>query len=250
MGSGVSCRSRRPPPFPYPHYDEIDHPGQRIHSCRPLRQIATTFATSLAAAWSDRREYDLVFVAVPPGANLGSSNYGKIDPHFTDGHSHGAKEAVFAAITDLVECPDGVIPTLVWVEASKERNDVRWEVLAPAFDYVVEISGSVRDGEVSVFQSSVASRAGCCKSRLVQSRAERFSSLEGVIGEAGGKGLRQATFMQLIDSFRIQLNDMSIWLFVEKSLDTSIEVGDLLLCAGNPALGAVECVSHDRKVRA
>ena len=153
---------------------------------------------------------------------------------------------MFAAITNLVECPDEVIPTLVWVEPSKERCDIRWEIFAPAFNHVFELSGSVRDGEGSVFQSSVAKRAGCCESSLIQSRAEGFSSLGGVIGEAGGKGFGQATFMQLIDSLRIQLNDMSVWFFVEKSLDPSIEVGDLLLCAGNPALGAVEYVSHDR----
>ena len=58
------------------------------------------------------------------------------------------KDLVSCGISELIEGPEGVIPSLVRFEITKERLDVRRQLLAPALNIVIHIGGGVSKREL------------------------------------------------------------------------------------------------------
>jgi len=142
------------------------------------------------------------------------------------------KSAVFLGVTELIQGPEGVIPSFVWVEAPKQRQDFRWQILAAATaNYRVESGKIVPEGELSTFRIDFSSRDGARVTRLVENCAEIISGVENYAGEIGWKPPRELDLVKVLTSYEILLNNFGPWLVIHKLIDFGIEIVDVMLCA-------------------
>ncbi len=105
----------------------------------------------------------------------------------------GDESAVFLGITKLVQGPEGVIRSFVWLETPKNRIDFRWNVLAPANNTIIGIE---EDAEKIL---------------------RRLSN--------------EPDFVNFLSRLRISIDEFGPWVTVDKVTDHGIEITDVMLCA-------------------
>jgi hypothetical protein len=83
------------------------------------------------ASGTDAAEYDLILGAVPSRHRYTAmaSNAPPLHMHSRD-DSDRDQELMFVGVTEAVQGPQGIIPSLVWIERSKERQDFIRDVVA------------------------------------------------------------------------------------------------------------------------
>jgi hypothetical protein len=200
----------------------------------------------------DPSKYDAIFVPLPSEHKLS----GACSPHLIDVYSPGAdtywhKESVFVGVTKLVDGPEGIIPSLVWLERSKERTNFWAQIPTSPFDVVIQSDGRISEGKISILGVRNAAQNASSIATLIQAGSEGFDGLDGRIGPTIGDVARK---FQTVDSkaIRLYLSSTSGWVLLEEYLNTLFESANMFLCAGQPALGALEGIrflSHGEKIQ-
>jgi hypothetical protein len=185
------------------------------------------------ASRPDLREWDFIFFPVVEGL---------YDPHglFDDYPSpqnnliglyeHGGKEPVLIGVTQLIEGPEGVIPSLMRLERAKQRTYLRREVFAPCRSGLVESCGRVAEGEIGVFGTRFSAEDRRSVTGLVERGAKSFDSLGGAIGPTVGDFARELQRMGG-DAIRIHLGTGLVWFLFEEGFDTLFEPTYFGFCA-------------------
>lgn len=148
------------------HDDALSHASKLVEdSARWLAVHELDIANSYIRAdveihvvlsrWHDAKEFHLVFLPIPNGVhNSRPRREGrvlKVDASAKDGD--GADDRVFVGVTELVKCPQGVVPSFVWLERADEVNDFFGHVLESSLYGVVKMRLVGPDWEESVLQS-------------------------------------------------------------------------------------------------
>lgn len=185
----------------------------------------------ISSGWG-AQDYDLVFDAIIDGGWDGKS--AAADQPFyvcaAAGNADWDQKSVLIGVTELVQGPEGVIPSLMRLERAKERLDFRREVFAAPFGVRIKVGDGVPEGEVGLRGGGLAAKDGCGVATLVEGGAEGFNRLHGGIGptmrDIAGK-------LEGVDSesLSIHLSDRASWFCFEKRLDAFFQPTDMFLCA-------------------
>lgn len=197
-------------------------------------------------ARADAAEYDLVFAPVPDrvgdgdGAESAGSDPAALEVH-SSRDSHRDQQFMFVGVTQAVQGPDGVIPSLVWLERAKQRHDfVRQIVAAFAGDDVVEPGQVVGDRELGLFRVDFSSENGGRVAELVEGRPQSLKRLGGGKIAGIGNGPREFDFVQIGNAVRVFLDDAGVWCLLEEGIDPFFEAVNVLLCPSEAPLRACE----------
>jgi hypothetical protein len=171
----------------------------------------------------------------------------------SDAHHEGNK-GVFADVAQFVEGVERVIPSLVTIEAPKQRLDIREQFFASTPHAVVEIGGGVPEGEGDVTGVGMAAGSEMCRERgMIETGSSVFDDFGSQDAPSEGKSLSDLDFVDLVSAIKIRLSDGGVWLFTEKLRNLGFEVLKVLLCAGAPDLRTVEnrrvLNIHDEQIR-
>ena len=108
------------------------------------------------------QDCDLTFFRVPLG---GFADWDPSEPDNIAGVEDRSlvnlernKGAVFLGVTELVQAPQGIIPSFVWIEPAEERCDFRWQIATPPaiVDMVVQVEQRVSEREISAGALGIA----------------------------------------------------------------------------------------------
>jgi hypothetical protein len=143
------------------------------------------------------------------------------------------KSAVFLGVTELVQGPEGVIPSFVWIEPAKQRYDFRGAILAdlPAFNIVIEAGKVISERKVSSFGVSLATCDSGSVASLVQHSPHIANGVKEDAGEHFRQLLREFDFVNIRSRLRILINNVGPWLTFNKVVNERIEILDVMLCA-------------------
>jgi hypothetical protein len=164
-----------------------------------------------------------------------------------DEHDKG----MFAQIAQVIEREKQVIPALVRLESAKQRLDFRRAILGDAFDSVSKLGRVARKGKDAKFQVGVVGTKVCTGPRgMIETRSGVLDDLGRQNSPAEGKPLRQPDFVNFVDAVRIVINNSSVWLFTEKTIDLGFKVLEMFLCPCDSQPRAIEgIVVHGGKIR-
>ena len=179
-------------------------------------------------------KYHLIFFAIPMGRwdLYGASDCHVTDVNAADSRAHRDQNCV-SCVTQLVQGPQGVIPSFVRLERAKKRLDVQRQVTTSASDVVVHVSGSVPKRKLSTLgRSNTADDCGGVPG-LIESGSERLKRLSGVVGTDLGERLFQFEFEKL-KTVRLFLSDCVAWYRFEERLASFFKFGGVLLAALPP----------------
>jgi hypothetical protein len=199
--------------------------------------IVATVSAPFAAG-----KYDLIFRAIPFRVkNFQRFRFLKVvNGHRYIDYTNGRKGSM-GGIAKLVESPKGSIPSLVWAEPTKKRQDFIGQIAASAsFDDILKSRNIVPKRKVGVFRPWHASRHRCSVTSLIENGAKCEQSLKSKIIAGGGNALSKFDLVRLVDSIGVRLDKSLIWLTVFEPTKVAFEVLNVFLCAGEPALGTVE----------
>lgn len=156
----------------------------------------------------------------------------------------GDESQVFLGVSNFIECPEGVVPSLVSLVPLKKRTDFRWQILACASDVVPELVLTGAEREFSCFKASIAGsdRSG------VTSLVEDGPQIVGGVEQQTWQHLRRfALKLNLVDvlaGLRLLVNDQGPWLIIDKSANKGFEVCDMMFCTLECESSTIEQIGH------
>jgi hypothetical protein len=136
-------------------------------------------------------------------------------PKFT-----GTRNGVFFGVSQLVHGPNGVVPSLVWLEASKERADLCGQIIFEAIgsvEPVIQIGGK-REGNELVGVSAGSVPHGNGVSHLIETRPEIVDRIEHDARNVIREAFAEDEYLEVITSLRITLDGMGVRLVWVKTL--------------------------------
>lgn len=197
--------------------------------------------------------FDLTFFAIPAG-NQHFNTARKFCPfemHLRSKCADRHQEPMFIGVTELIEGPEGVIPSLVRIETSKKRADLAGQVLASPLYHTVQISNRIGDGEISLFGFCATPENGGGISGLIEGGPKRLQRFDGGIGPAIGKIARELERVGR-DAFRIRVLDTLVWFLLQEGADTFLKPSRVFLTALEPTFWAFKGIGfsgHGRKIQ-
>jgi hypothetical protein len=205
----------------------------------------------LHSRFSDQ-ECDLAFVSTGDALRTNdrpsvADDIASVDyARFFDFNRH--QSAVFLGVTKLVEGPEGIVPSFVWIESAKQRDDL-WRAMfadAPTINIVIELGKIVAERKAGPFGASPAACNSGGVSSLIENGAEIARDIEQDARQHLWRFLSEHNLMDVPARIRLCINDMGPWLAVDKLIDEHIEIVDVVLCANERKPRTVEQISHGK----
>jgi hypothetical protein len=131
------------------------------------------------------RKYHLVFFAVPMGIELQprTSNLDVASNPDSSADCNGVKHFVLRGVTQFIQCPEGVIPSLVRLERFKQAADFRWQILASAGQVIPHVDFGWSEGKFCGFRIGTNVLPADRKCDLIEDGPEVISAVEHNVGE-------------------------------------------------------------------
>ena len=187
-------------------------------------------------------KYDFIFSAVVDGVDsinfhrsgsVTNFNVGAPDRH--GGQSHMVR------VTKLVHGPEGIIPSFVRLETSKERHDFVREVFGSPFDARFQSIEIVGDREVGGFGVDLPSRDCTSVGRLIEDRSKPLKCLDSQMSPGFGEPFGKFEFENFVGLIvRIDLRDQFVWLFLEKDHNLPIKFGNVFIASRESLFGTAK----------
>jgi hypothetical protein len=193
--------------------------------------------------------YDLVFLSALDGRDgEGRQFRSSRDLDSCPAEIDRDQDRMFLDICEVVYGPQGVIPSFVWLESFKERDNFRrnviWQPL-PSSD-VQPVGGIVAEGE----GNKIVAAAMLCsdsESHMIQACSQIIDGIEENAGNVIGEAFTKSDYMKIISGFRITLGNDGVRLVDVARSDYGFEIRDMVICATENAFSAGEHISHDRQ---
>jgi hypothetical protein len=190
-------------------------------------------------AGADAHEYDLIFRAVPLKGFGNSDRSGDwsvesgtecntIEPRNDPAGGKGCVNR----ITHLVHGPEGVIPSLVWLEPAKERHNVLGDVFADAtLEKIFQVVGASCDWKSSFSRLSFSGSDSGCVSGLIETGAEGQERFGGDILADGGKTVCKLNAEYFCNAVRIQVFAFGVWVLFDERCYDFFKPSNPIVCA-------------------
>lgn len=140
--------------------------------------------------------------------------------------------AVFLGVAELVQGPEGVIPSLVWLKRAEECEDFRRQILAASpSNHMLQGGSIVPEGKLGLLGIDFPASDRACVTALVEDGAEIVGSVKDDAGEVRWQPPCKLDLMKILSGWKVLVNDVGPWLCIDKLVDSSVEVVDVMLCA-------------------
>lgn len=189
-------------------------------------------------------KYDLVFSPIPHGADgRKRTSAGKIDEgNVLNVDSRLHDSSMLACVRTLVKCPQRSIPSLVWLEPSKQRFDVIGHMLALRAECGLKFRYCVSEGKVGSL--SELSRRNSARS-VVKSESKILHRLNRETGNRSRHRGNQDKFVNELSSFDVVLTDSLIRVTSKMRSGNILQFEDIILCPADAFVGTRKGFSHD-----
>lgn len=185
----------------------------------------------------NKTEFDVMFSAVPFQARPKRSRPTSSDDKVISSELRRRDNAVFISDGYLVNSPEKVIPSFVWIEPTQKRDDIWMKMLALSPDHVFKASLRGRKWEIGIFGFSGSRQR---PRRGVRGLIKRSPQIVAGIRGHISKSLRQflhSEFVPYISTYKLWLNRNGVWLFLDPKPDCPIKIMNVFLCTPNTVLG-------------
>ncbi len=181
----------------------------------------------------DAHELHLVFRAIPPrhADAPGTADLKTINVRVAHRHGDGLKDLMFIGVTQLVQGPEQIIPSLVWLERPQQRQDFVRNVLAPALDHVFEVRSGISKREGGLDSLTPDGGHGRGVAGTVQRSAQVDHGIGSDVGQCDWHGLHELDLVNLLSSVRVRLNDSGVWVCTEKGSNLPVKIASVMLGA-------------------
>jgi hypothetical protein len=185
---------------------------------------------------SDVRERHLIFRAIPYGGPAAREQVVEdrvvripmnvSSAHATDSRDNGQDEFVLVGITNLVERPQKIIPSSIWLARNHQVKDAFRYIPGPTLRaaFALGVGKCSAEGEMSMVPAVGVSRLSDREASPVQCRSQVRRHIKSDVGEKFWHGLTQANFVELLASIRIALNETGVWVVVDESGDLGLQL--------------------------
>jgi hypothetical protein len=218
--------------------------SQRFDLVKRYRELDLDIVVQLHDGVS-HQNHDLISRAVPSGGGklhvAGVSHIEVLDVHSGPTERDWHQLGVLAA-GDLVQCPEGAIPSLVWLERPRKRRDLLRDILASA--HRARFVGRVTcEGKVRRLEGSATCRNGRGVHGLVKCVPKVLSDLshhDPPVGEFRW----ELDLQDVMSGLRVALNRYGASVLLKECASVPLKITNVLLCAPQAPLGTIKGVGH------
>ena len=172
-----------------------------------------------ACSMSNSNQYHLIFRAVPSGWDFKgnqSLEISMIEHGAACRHGDGGNDFMFVGITKLVQGPEKIIPSFVWLKRHHEIKDVFMDILGASCSSTFHVSERGAKGEMCV-PPTISSSHGDRVSDLIKGGTQTANNIKGDTGKPNWHGLNELNLMSILNSVRIEFNDSGVWVSLEEN---------------------------------
>lgn len=174
--------------------------------------------------------YDLVFSSVPFGPRvkqqrIQSRIIHKGDPLYVDSRLHDG--AMFVGVSDLVQSPQGRIPTLVRLELHDNRLNLIGDKFGFAFEVPIKLRFGITEREIG-FLPRLPRNNGA--RAMIKSRSHVFDGRNGELCNSRRKSSLEFYFVDVINAISIKLGDSFVCIGCKKIASSHFQISDVLIC--------------------
>lgn len=159
-----------------------------------------------------------------------SLNIQAVEVDCASAYGDGADNRMFVGVSEFVETPQGVIPSLVWLEPANEVNDFLGMILQPPFYCVLKASHIRGNREESVLLRHDSVHG------LVKGVPQVGDSVSSDALQGDWHGLSELDLMNFLSSVQVSLYDAGVWVTCHESSNLPFKVTDVFLCPRNAVL--------------
>jgi len=180
--------------------------------------------------------YQLVFSAIPKGCHqtqfAGLVNRNFVERELADRLAHRDQVLVFLGNSDLVESPEGVIPSFVRLEAPIQRFNFFGESGASISNsannaFLSSAKWEVQGAELVFAKTASCSNRVCCLIKALSNVSEGISSnSEDFIRHF----LSESNLKDILAGIGVNISPVGVGLAIEKRFDSNIKITCVSLC--------------------
>ncbi|MGB8065083.1 MAG: hypothetical protein WCF26_24570 [Candidatus Sulfotelmatobacter sp.] len=188
--------------------------------------------------------YDLVLSAIPCRSRaakytgkrrIGVGIPNKLDLSYIDSRLNNG--AMFMGISELVQAPQGRIPSFVRLELHKKRLDFWRDVLGFGFEVSLEFLPRISERERGALPEVPRNgRAGS----MIQRRSQVLKCRNRTLGNGARHSLSEADFVNIVGSVSITLSNSFVHVQREKKSAQFFQVLNVVLCPSDTFNGTGE----------
>lgn len=174
----------------------------------------------------DLADFHLIFRAVPGGNKDGAAPMDRDGAIYVEsGADRGerAHNCVFVGFSQLVQCPEEVVPSFVWFERAEVSNDFLRGVFVPSI-YGASFKLAAVDGKGKVCLLAHDSEHG-----LVESGTKVIGNIDGFFIEDIRERLDQLEFNNFASGVSIRLYNKGIGITLVEGVNLPFEISGALL---------------------
>lgn len=160
------------------------------------------------------------------------------------GDDEGFEGAMFLGISNLIESPEGAIPSFVSIAPCKNRADFRRQIFTPSVEVVPEIILGGSEREFDSLEGGAFCRHSGGVPGLVQGGPHVVRGVEQNAWEHVRQIAVELDLKKIATGIRISINEFGPWLAIDEFVHKSIEVTDVMLCANQRQSSTVKQISH------
>jgi Domain of unknown function (DUF4070) len=195
-------------------------------------------------------ECDFLFVGVPSATSGRPSHTDDIASVKDAGLTNldGDQGGMFLGVTESVQGPQGVIPSLVWLLPPKQRDDFRRAVYAyfPTINVVINSGRVVAERKVCPLRVRLPAGNGSGVTDLIQASSKIVGDVEEDTGKSVRQFLSELDLVDMLPRMRVLIDDVGVRVAIDKLVYNQFEVTDVVLCPNECQTRAVEQICHGK----
>jgi hypothetical protein len=164
-------------------------------------------------------DYHLVFRAVPSGRETkgkGALEAGVASIATASSYSNWNDNFVFVGVTKLVQGPEKVIPSFVWLKRNHQVKDFFGQILGLGFYSTLHLGESIPEREMRVLPVGIGSDSDSVTS-LIKSGSHVVNTIRRNTGQADWHEFSQLDFVKILSSVSILFDDLGVWITFKES---------------------------------
>lgn len=139
----------------------------------------------------------------------------------------GDNQSVLVGITELVQTPEKIIRSEVWLERFHDCKNCIGNISGTSGLATFHLGRSVPEGEMSI--PSLA--AGSDVTGLVKGSSHIKNRIRGDAVEHDWKALGELDLMKILSGIRITFSDLTVWVTCEEGISLPGEINNVVLCS-------------------
>jgi hypothetical protein len=190
------------------------------------RRVQMEIVVRLRIAAFNPADFHLIFRATTSAFD---QNAGTFVGDFAREENSANKIFMLTDVGELVESPEGFIPSLVWLKPSHEIKDFLGKVFGSMASTTFHVGSGVSEREMSVL-AGLSGRDGNCVTELIERSPKVPDRIERQPGDSQRQRLNQPDILEIVSCIkRVWLSENGVRLTLKKSLREDFNFFDVAL---------------------